>query len=80
MHYKLRRTHRMVFSQKYDGAQRSPKTVKIESYVTVLDVPDTRAPNAVGCLEGTWDGILRHSTTLNRHKNNFYDRFGAIPC
>ena len=38
----------------------------------------TRVPNVVGCLEGTWDGILRTPTTLNGHKTNFYDRFGVI--
>ena len=71
--------HRKVLGEKYDCAQRSLKTVKIwPGGVTIFDVPVTRAPNFVVCLDGTWDGILRTSTTLKRHKNNFYDHFGVI--
>lgn len=59
-----------VLGEKYDQARRSPKIVKIEGCIS----HDFRR---LGCLEGTLDGILRTSLTLNGHKN-FYDRFGSI--
>ena len=45
----------------------------------LLDIHGNLALNVVGCLEGTWDGILRTSMTLNKHKDNLYDRFRVIP-
>ena len=54
-----------VFGEKYNRARKIPKTVKIEG------VPGIRAPNDVGCLEGTWDGILRNSTTLMDIRTTF---------
>ena len=61
------------------GPERTLKRSKIEGYKSRFYVPGICAPNVVGYLERTLDGILRNSTTLNGHNNNFYDRFEAIP-
>ena len=72
--------HRKVFAEKnMIGPEWALKRSKLKAIVHAFRCPRTRAPNVVGCLERTWDGILKTPTTLNEHKNNFYDHFGIIP-
>ena len=60
------------------GPETALKRSKLKVISHALDVPGTCAPNVVGCLKGTCDGILRIITTFNGNKN-FYDSFGDIP-
>ena len=65
--------------KKWSGPE-EPLNAKLKAISHAFRRPRDPCTKCRGCLQGTCDGIFRTLTTLNRHKNNFYKRFGVVPC